>query len=119
MKGTKSASSFASNLRIQKCLLSQQPNRIKIVDNAHLVTVGLYCSNKCWPPYCHFVQVALEGHISKSTVANSLARGHRAFGDLIPWTISSQYQDSDFANLSGARIVRIATHPDAQRLGYG
>lgn len=61
----------------------------------------------------------MEGHISKSTVANSLARGHRAFGDLIPWTISSQYQDSDFANLSGARIVRIATHPDAQRLGYG
>lgn len=28
-------------------------------------------------------------------------------------------QDERFAELSGARIVRIATHPDATRLGYG
>ena len=40
-------------------------------------------------------------------------------GDLIPWTISEQFQQMDFAQLSGARIVRIATHPDFQRSGYG
>ncbi len=43
----------------------------------------------------------------------------RASGDLIPWTLSQQFQDSDFATLSGARIVRVATHPDVQSMGYG
>lgn len=63
--------------------------------------------------------MALEGKISQASVQASLARGQRASGDLIPWTVSQQFQDSDFAKLSGARIVRIATHPDAQRMGYG
>lgn len=48
-----------------------------------------------------------------------MSRGKRAYGDLIPWTISQQYQDPDFPKLSGARIVRIATHPDYQGMGYG
>jgi N-acetyltransferase 10 len=65
------------------------------------------------------VQVALEGKISKQSVLNSLARGIKAGGDLIPWTISQQYQDDDFATLSGARIVRIATNPDLAKMGYG
>lgn len=30
-----------------------------------------------------------------------------------------QFQDSDFGSLSGARVVRIATHPDYQGMGYG
>ena len=30
-----------------------------------------------------------------------------------------QYQDDDFATLSGARIVRIATNPDFSKMGYG
>lgn len=37
---------------------------------------------------------------------------------MIPWTISQQYQDTDFPSLSGARIVRIAVHPDLGRAGY-
>ena len=45
---------------------------------------------------------------------NSLSRGKRASGDLIPWTVSQQFNDHDFAGLSGGRIVRIATHPDFQ-----
>ncbi|CAN0413976.1 unnamed protein product, partial [Hapterophycus canaliculatus] len=49
----------------------------------------------------------------------SLSRGHRASGDLIPWSLSQQYQDGQFAGLSGARIVRIATHTDVQKMGYG
>jgi N-acetyltransferase 10 len=38
---------------------------------------------------------------------------------LIPWTISQQFQDADFASLSGARVVRIATHPEMTKMGYG
>jgi N-acetyltransferase 10 len=48
-----------------------------------------------------------------------LGRGRRAAGDLIPWTIAQQFQDEDFPSLSGVRIVRIATHPDYQGMGYG
>jgi hypothetical protein len=50
---------------------------------------------------------------------HGLARGQRANGDLIPWTLAQQFQDDDFPSLSGARIVRIATHPEYQRMGYG
>ncbi|CDO96457.1 unnamed protein product [Kluyveromyces dobzhanskii CBS 2104] len=65
------------------------------------------------------IQVALEGEISKDSVRNSLARGQRAGGDLIPWLISQQFQDEEFAGLSGARIVRIATNPEYASMGYG
>lgn len=65
------------------------------------------------------VQIALEGQISRESVLNSLSRGQRAGGDLIPWLVSQQFQDSDFAGLSGARVVRIATNPDYGNMGYG
>ncbi|KAI7905335.1 GNAT acetyltransferase 2-domain-containing protein [Cokeromyces recurvatus] len=65
------------------------------------------------------IQVCLEGEISRQTVVNSLSRGQRPSGDMIPWLISQQYQDDDFASLSGARVVRIATHPDYAKMGYG
>jgi len=48
-----------------------------------------------------------------------MARGKQASGDLVPWTISQQFQDPEFASLSGVRVVRIATHPDVQKMGYG
>ncbi|UXI20139.1 box C/D snoRNA protein 1 [Sarcoptes scabiei] len=66
-----------------------------------------------------FIQVCLEGQISQDSIMSSLSRGKRAAGDLIPWTISQQFQDSQFASLSGARIVRIATNPNYQKMGYG
>ncbi|RAL00524.1 ribosome biosynthesis protein KRE33 [Aspergillus ibericus CBS 121593] len=69
-------------------------------------------------PLC-VIQVALEGRISRQSVLNSLSRGQRAGGDLIPWLVSQQYQDEDFAGLSGARIVRIATNPEYLSMGYG
>lgn len=65
------------------------------------------------------IQVCLEGKISKASVMASLNRGRRADGDLIPWTISQQFQDDDFPSMSGARVVRIATHPDYIKMGYG
>ena len=69
-------------------------------------------------PLC-VIQVALEGRISRQSVMNSLSKGQRAAGDLIPWLVSQQFQDEDFAGLSGARIVRIATNPDYIQMGYG
>lgn len=69
-------------------------------------------------PLC-VIQVALEGQISKQSVLNSLSRGQRAGGDLIPWLVSQQFQDEEFAGLSGARIVRIATNPEYTNMGYG
>ncbi|XP_033102621.1 RNA cytidine acetyltransferase-like [Anneissia japonica] len=65
------------------------------------------------------IQVCLEGEISKTTIMNNLSKGKRASGDLIPWTISQQFQDNEFASLSGGRVIRIATHPDYQGMGYG
>ncbi|XP_044536212.1 RNA cytidine acetyltransferase [Gracilinanus agilis] len=71
------------------------------------------------PEVLAVVQVCLEGEISRQSILNSLSRGKKAFGDLIPWTISEQFQDPDFGSLSGGRIVRIAVHPDYQGMGYG
>jgi N-acetyltransferase 10 len=65
------------------------------------------------------IQVCLEGEISQESVVNNLQRAKRASGDLIPWTVSQQFQDNDFPKLAGARIIRIATHPDYQSMGYG
>lgn len=66
------------------------------------------------------LQVALEGNISREAILKQLAHsGTSASGDMIPWVMSQQFQDNDFAMLSGARIVRIATHPDYARMGYG
>ncbi|KAL8766936.1 MAG: hypothetical protein Q9209_006417 [Squamulea sp. 1 TL-2023] len=69
-------------------------------------------------PLC-VVQVALEGQISKKSVLSSLSRGQRAGGDLIAWLVSQQFQDEEFAGLSGGRIVRIATNPEYIHMGYG
>ncbi|KAF5302820.1 hypothetical protein FQA39_LY02000 [Lamprigera yunnana] len=71
------------------------------------------------PEVLAVVQICLEGQISKKSVVEGFSQGKRAAGDLIPWTIGQQYQDPDFPKLAGARIVRIATHPDYQGMGYG
>lgn len=65
------------------------------------------------------IQVCIEGCLSSSTISNNMERGKRAAGDLLPWTISQQFLDTDFPTLCGARIVRIAVHPDFQSMGYG
>ena len=75
-------------------------------------------SNRLPEPLC-VVQVAMEGQISKQSIINNLNKGQRASGDLIPWLVSQQYQDEEFAGLSGARVVRIATNPECTNMGYG
>ncbi|KAL1209886.1 RNA cytidine acetyltransferase 2 [Cardamine amara subsp. amara] len=65
------------------------------------------------------VQVCLEGKISQSSALESLKAGHSPYGDQIPWKFCEQFRDVVFPSLSGARIVRIAVHPNAMRMGYG
>lgn len=65
------------------------------------------------------LQVCLEGGISSSRCSESLRRGDRPPGDLLPWTLAAQFQRPDLASLTGARVVRVATHPDCQSMGYG
>ncbi|KAL4224487.1 N-acetyltransferase 10 [Mactra antiquata] len=100
------------------------PNDLQLLSDApahHIfVLLGPVDPNQSsLPEILCVLQVCLEGEISKSSIMNSLSRGKRASGDLIPWTVSQQFQDHDFPSLSGARIVRIATHPDYQGMGYG
>lgn len=64
------------------------------------------------------IQICMEGALSKETVSASLRRGQRPSGDLIPWTLAQHFLHDGFAQLSGARIVRIATHPALHRKGY-
>ncbi|KAI4892813.1 hypothetical protein NFI96_017246 [Prochilodus magdalenae] len=71
------------------------------------------------PEVLAVVQVCLEGEISQQSILSGLSRGKKASGDLIPWTVSEQFQDSDFGGLSGGRVVRIAVNPDYQGMGYG
>ncbi|KAK1887566.1 RNA cytidine acetyltransferase [Dissostichus eleginoides] len=71
------------------------------------------------PEVLAVVQVCLEGEISRQSILNSLSRGKKASGDLIPWTVSEQFQDPEFGGLSGGRVVRIAVNPDYQGMGYG
>lgn len=100
------------------------PNDLQMISDAP--AHHLFCllppgnKNDTLPEVLCFVQVCLEGEISKESILNSLSRGKKAAaGDLIPWTISKQFNDSNFAYLSGARIVRIATNPNYQKMGYG
>ncbi|XP_057528601.1 RNA cytidine acetyltransferase 1 [Amaranthus tricolor] len=65
------------------------------------------------------IQVCLEGQISRKSAIKSLSHGRSPHGDQIPWKFCEQFRDTVFPSLSGARIVRIATHPNAMRLGYG
>merc|ERR1719199_2481751 len=64
------------------------------------------------------IQICMEGALSKESVKASLRRGVRPSGDLIPWTLAQHFLNDSFAQLSGARIVRIATHPALHRKGY-
>lgn len=90
-----------------------------LVTEFFFVFVGPVRTTNSIPEILCVVQVALEGKIHREKMTDNMHRGIRPTGDLIPYAIATQYQDSKFGELSGARIVRIATHPDYQRMGYG
>lgn len=47
----------------------------------------------------------MEGEISRQSIMNSLSRGKKASGDLIPWTISEQVNN-----------LAVYSHPHPRRL---
>lgn len=67
--------------------------------------------------HCYWCfQVCLEGQISQKSALKSLSDGHSPYGDQIPWKFCEQFRNTDFPTLSGARIVRIAVHPNAMKV---
>jgi hypothetical protein len=68
------------------------------------------------PTYIFYIQVCLEGQISRQSAIQSLSNGNQPSGDQIPWKFCEQFRDTVFPSLSGARIVRIATHPNAMEV---
>ncbi|KAJ8595161.1 DUF699-domain-containing protein [Rhizopogon salebrosus TDB-379] len=101
-----------------------QPNDLQLMSDApahHLFVLlpPIADDESHLPEPLVVLQVALEGNISKAAIMDGLSRGLRAGGDMIPWLVSQQFQESKFALLSGARVVRIATHPDYANMGYG
>lgn len=98
------------------------PNDLQMMSDApahHLFCLVGPLQETKLPEVLVFIQICLEGQISKNSVENKMGRGQKAAGNLIPWTISQQFNDPNFPMLSGARIVRIATHPEYQGMGYG
>lgn len=100
------------------------PNDLQLIADApahHLfVLLGPVDESKNHlPDILCVIQVCLEGQISLKSAMRSLSDGHSPHGDQIPWKFCEQFRDTVFPSLSGARIVRIATHPSAMRLGYG
>jgi N-acetyltransferase 10 len=94
-----------------------QPNDLQLISDApahHLFVLlpPIKDDESHLPEPLVVLQVALEGKISREAVMEGLGRGIRAGGDMIPWLIAQQFQESGFAKLSGARVVRVACHPD-------
>lgn len=76
-------------------------------------------NKKSLPEILCVIQVCLEGQLSAGYVSDTFGSGRKPTGDLIPWTVGQQFLDNNFPTLSGLRVVRIATHPDYQSMGYG
>ncbi|KAG5672313.1 hypothetical protein PVAND_002447 [Polypedilum vanderplanki] len=97
------------------------PNDLQMLSDApahHLFCLlGPITKKDQLPEILVIIQVCLEGKISQRRLND--ATGSKAAGDLIPWNVSEQFNDREFTKLAGARIVRIATHPNYQRMGYG
>jgi len=104
-----------------------QPNDLQLMSDAPAHQLYVLLSpqnekikqNKLIPDILAVIQVCLEGNLTKKLIKQGLLHGKRLNGDLIPWVMSQQFQDDDFARLSGARVVRIAVHPHIQSKGYG
>lgn len=96
------------------------PNDLQMMSDApahHIFCLlGPIVKKDALPEVLVVIQVCLEGEISSHSVNSALSRGRKAAGDLIPWNVSQQFNDREFPKLAGARVVRIATHPNYQRV---
>lgn len=97
------------------------PNDLQLMADApqhHLfVLLGPIDENtSSLPDIYSAIQVCTEGSINRQIVMEHMAKGMSPSGDLIPYLVSRQFQEPEFASLSGARVVRAAVHPDYQRV---
>jgi N-acetyltransferase 10 len=100
------------------------PNDLQMLSDApsHMLFVLLGpidSESNSLPDVLCALQVGLEGKINQQRAKSQLAKGFGGTGDLIPWTVAEYFQDAAFPELTGARVIRIATHPDLQSMGYG
>ena len=100
-----------------------QPNDLQLLSDApahHLFVLlpPIKDDESHLPEPLVVLQVALEGGISREVIMDGLGRGMRAGGDMIPWLVTQQFQESRFGKLSGARVVRIACHPDYSNVSW-
>ncbi|KAB7507756.1 RNA cytidine acetyltransferase [Armadillidium nasatum] len=65
------------------------------------------------------VQVSVEGGIPTKVSKQALNEGRREDGDLIPWFLVREQNNPKLGKMKAVRILRIATHPDYQSMGYG
>lgn len=94
------------------------PNDLLLLADAPAHQLYVFMSPASQEPLC-VIQLSLEGNISAKTVSETLNRGARANGDLIPWLVAQQFQTPDFPVLLGARVVRIAVKEGCMGKGYG
>ena len=100
------------------------PNDLQMLSDAprhdvFVLTKNIDHGTKQLPDILCAIQVAREGGIEKETTVNNNRSSIKPSGDLIAWTLNEFFQDDDFPSLEGIRVVRIATHPKAQSMGYG
>ncbi|KAM0675013.1 N-acetyltransferase 10 [Gurleya vavrai] len=90
------------------------PNDLMIMadDENHkiFVLISPLSENKIPQVLCA-IQVALEGNIDINKINRE--------GNLIPWIIYDNYMLKEYLNKKGMRVVRLAVHPDLNRMGYG
>lgn len=101
-----------------------QPNDLQLLSDAPAHHLFVLCApikpnQSSLPLPLVVLQVAHEGRLAKESIKSALRQGDKRHGDMIPWLVSEQFRQMDFGELNGARIVRIATHPDFLRAGYG
>ena len=94
-----------------------QPNDLQLLSDApahHLFVLlpPIKDDESHLPEPLVVLQVALEGGIGREVIMDGFGRGVGISGDMIPWLVTQQFQESRFGQLSGARVVRIACHPD-------
>jgi len=65
------------------------------------------------------LQVCLEGGMPRKEVKAAQREGRRPAGDLVPWCLVGQFQETGPAEASSVRVIRVATHPNYQSMGYG
>lgn len=94
------------------------PNDLQLLADAPSQHLYILMDPSSEEPLCA-IQLAIEGGLSSKDVQSTLNKGERGNGDLIPWLLAQQVQKPSFAELHGARVVRIAVKEGCTGKGYG